>query len=272
MEEIWKKIENYDYVVSNTGKIQRLYDGVRTGIDLGSLCARTGIYKVNMSNGGKDKMTCGIQVIVWKYFGDEPQTCKFIKHRDNDKKNNAIDNLYQTNFVRNGFKKEKPEKVKKIKVVKPVKVKPVKVKPVKVLKEQEKKIDRSVKKEYNSNGRYLENRDLEYQLRLSYGLGKRTPKLDRYLINITEGVFYRLSATYSYEYKQDILQDALLQVLRKWNKFDLDKYENPLAFFTEIAKRALAGSLNSNQYKTEKLNNLEEKAYWCRIEDQYFRY
>lgn len=96
MKEIWKDIENYYglYQVSNIGNVKSLNyrrSGeeriLRLGVD------RDGYLRVNLSKNGKCK-TLLIHRLVLMTFNPIDNMDKFdVNHRDENKKNNNLDNL-----------------------------------------------------------------------------------------------------------------------------------------------------------------------------------
>jgi len=200
------------------------------------------IVKVSLSkNGGRKSFAVHTLIFNQFYQGEIPDRSYYIKHYDNDSKNCCIDNLYLSYSVRLKKEKVKKEKVKK------EKIKKEKVKPDYSLKSK-----RGFEKQYNKKGHYTTNDELLYNIILSKGMGKRSRKLDEMLYKICEGVWTKLTKNLYVDFKQDMLNDALIKVYRNALKFDEKKYDNPIAYVTEICKRALALSWNTNYYKTDR--------------------
>lgn len=208
---------------------------------------RANITKVSLSANGKT-YTFAIHTLVINQFNYdifEENRRHFIKHVDGDPLNCAFVNLYITYSVKEP--KPKQEKIKREKVKKEPKKKELKP------KKEEVKIEKIYTKTYCDKGHYTKNNKLLYQTILSKGMGKVSKTLEIELYKIAEGVWTKLTKNLYYsEFKYDMLNDAYLQLHRKALKFDELRFENALAYFTEIAKRALAHSYNQNVYKTER--------------------
>ena len=205
------------------------------------------IVKVSLSkNGGRKSFA--VHTLVFNQFNYdifEEKRRHFIKHVDGNPINCNLDNLYITYSVREP--KPKQEKIKRDKVKKEPKKKELKP------KKEEVKIEKIYTKTYCDKGHYTKNNELLYQTILSKGMGKVSKSLQVELYKIAEGVWTKLTKNLYYsEFKFDMLNDAYLQLHRKALKFDELRFENALAYFTEIAKRALAHSYNQNVYKTER--------------------
>lgn len=239
MEEVWKKIDNYDYEVSNTGKVRMIgsCDVIRGYASKNEDRIRVILIDENL----KIRKNFTIHTLVWNYFGDPEIKGKFVIHKDKDMYNCHINNLKKVNSVayhKIGIK-PKDEKVKKEKIVK-----------VKVYKEKVKAINRDVFNRKYNKGHYINNNKLTYEIILSIGLGKPTEKLKMMLYNICFGLHQKLQKDYTMEYRFDILTESYICVLKKYNKYDYKKYDNAIAYFTEVSKRALAHSFNTERFKT----------------------
>lgn len=98
MEEIWKEVYGYDhlYEISNKGRLRTKYSGKRgytkdykliTPLDNGH-----GYLKFNLRLNHKQK-TVYVHQLVAEAFIENPNGYMEINHKDEDKKNNHVDNL-----------------------------------------------------------------------------------------------------------------------------------------------------------------------------------
>lgn len=101
--EVWKDIEGYEglYQVSNKGRVKSLERTVWTGRGyyqtlperiLKPCKDSRGYLYVNLCKEGKRK-TCRIHRLVAQAFIDNPDNLPEVNHIDEDKENNAIENL-----------------------------------------------------------------------------------------------------------------------------------------------------------------------------------
>lgn len=251
MEEIWKKIDNFNYEVSNTGKVRMIgsCDVIRGYASKNEDRIRVILIDENL----KIKKNFTIHTLVWNYFGDPEIKGKFVIHKDKDMYNCHINNLKKVNSVayhKIGIK-PKDEKVKKEKKIKEKKVIKEKIAKPKVYNEKVKAINREVfERNFNNKGHYINNQKLIYQVILSKGLGKPTEELKKMLWSICFGVHLKLQKTYPMEYRYDILTDTYIHLLTKYNRFNEKAYDNCLAYFSELAKRGLAHFFNAERFKT----------------------
>jgi len=91
MQEIWKKIENYeDYFISNLGRVKSTKNNK---IKYLKLCVNSeGYYAVKLFQNGKGKMI-KVHRLIAKAFIDNPNNHLCVDHIDGDRKNNNLDNL-----------------------------------------------------------------------------------------------------------------------------------------------------------------------------------
>lgn len=124
IKEIWKDIPDYEglYQVSNLGRIKRIlflnYNSrKRKEKILKKVIDKDGYYKVSLSKNNKVK-NYFVHRLVAKAFILNPNNCPIINHKDENKKNNCVNNLewctikYNTNYngatFKRGLKKRKP--------------------------------------------------------------------------------------------------------------------------------------------------------------------
>ena len=68
-------------------------------------------------------------------------------------------------------------------------------------------------------------------------------KLSKMIIKICKGVSSKMTY-YNDDDRQDCLSEAYLMLFKNWYQFDESQYTNPFAYYTEIAKRAVAKGWN----------------------------
>jgi hypothetical protein len=114
LEEIWKDIKEYKgkYQVSNTGKVKR-GNTLLNPYDNGKGYLNVSLYF------NKRNITARVNRLVAQEFVENPNNYKFVNHKDENKKNNNVDNLewctikYNNNYG-NRIKKYKQKRCKKI--------------------------------------------------------------------------------------------------------------------------------------------------------------
>jgi len=98
-----------------------------------------------------------------------------------------------------------------------------------------------MKKHYINNDKFL------YNVILSQGKGKMTQALNLDFILLISKVAEKKASEVDYYLLQDQKQDAMLNLLQNWKNFDYIKFNNPLAYFTELIKRSFANTWNINK-------------------------
>lgn len=94
-KETWIHIKDFpNYEISNDGKVRNTTTNhfKKAGI------STDGFYTVDLYNGGKLKRI-NIHTLVASTFIDNPEEYKCVKHKDDNKLNNNINNLEWTNFI-----------------------------------------------------------------------------------------------------------------------------------------------------------------------------
>lgn len=131
MKEIWKPIKGYEglYEISNKGRVKSLaryykafgYRKIRIEEKIMSpVESPQGYYQIGLSKEGAKKHV-QIHRLVAQAFIPNPQNLPFINHKDENKKNNCIDNLewctpeYNVNYGSGIARAEETRKTKKIK-------------------------------------------------------------------------------------------------------------------------------------------------------------
>lgn len=117
INEIWKSVEGYDglYEVSSFGRVKSLSnDKSRKEKILKPASNGCGYLNVNLHNEGKNKNFL-VHRLVASAFLENPGNFPEVNHKDEDKKNNSVDNLewctraYNRNF---GTRNERMAKAK----------------------------------------------------------------------------------------------------------------------------------------------------------------
>lgn len=93
--------------------------------------------------------------------------------------------------------------------------------------------------------KYLEDRDLYYQLVISKGRGKLTRQAQEMLILIANNTIRKKERNYNnMDDRNDCIQQGLLHMFQNWKNFNPKKYDTAFPYFTEIFKRGLADGIN----------------------------
>ena len=93
--------------------------------------------------------------------------------------------------------------------------------------------------------KYLEDRDLYYELCLSIGMGKLTRKAQGMLILIANNTIRKKERNYNNsDDRNDCIQQGLLHMFQNWKIFNPKKFDTAFPYFTEIFKRGLADGIN----------------------------
>ena len=93
---------------------------------------------------------------------------------------------------------------------------------------------------------YLNNKDLLAEVIKSKSQNKMTDKLAHMLTLLTTR--YASKGNFaSYSYLDDMRSYAMLMLCKTWNSFNIEKSENPFAFFTQCIKNSFRQYLNSEK-------------------------
>ena len=93
--------------------------------------------------------------------------------------------------------------------------------------------------------KYLEDRELYYEMVVSKGKGKLTRKSQNMLILIAQNTVRKKERNYrTSDDKNDCMQQGLLHLFQNWKNFNHKKYDSAFPYFTEIFKRGLANGMN----------------------------
>ena len=86
---------------------------------------------------------------------------------------------------------------------------------------------------------YVKNKDLMAAAIESKKQGKLTPELIKMFILMIEGISKKMAYKDPND-KEDCMAFAMEDLCRYWDRFNPDKYDNPFAYFTQIAKNGFA--------------------------------
>lgn len=93
--------------------------------------------------------------------------------------------------------------------------------------------------------KYLEDRELYYEMVLSKGKGKLTKKSQDMLILIASNTIRKKERNYNNsDDRNDCFQQGLLHMFQNWKNFNPKKFDTAFPYFTEIFKRGLADGIN----------------------------
>ena len=82
---------------------------------------------------------------------------------------------------------------------------------------------------------YLNNNNFYYEIIVCQGRGKCSKRLEKYFYDISHQISHKFPL---YDYHQDQKQEAFISQFKAWKKFNIERNDNPMAYFSEIAKRA----------------------------------
>ena len=112
---------------------------------------------------------------------------------------------------------------------------------------------------------YLNNTDLKKEIIISKKKGKASNELINMFMLIAKNVTRKLTYQ-NYDDRKDCIQEGLLQMLLNYHKFNEDKYDNAMAYITEICKRGLAKQWNEFNYiKAASMINDDNERVTCKI-------
>lgn len=93
---------------------------------------------------------------------------------------------------------------------------------------------------------YLNNKELLVAVRESKEQGKMSPKLAT-MLQLLCSKYATKGSFVNYSYNEDMQAYAMLMLVRTWNSFDLNKSNNPFAFFTQCIKNSFIQYLNQEK-------------------------
>lgn len=93
--------------------------------------------------------------------------------------------------------------------------------------------------------KYLEDRDLLYEIILSKGKGTLTKNAENYFILVAENVIRVKEKTFrDIDERNDCLYQGILHLFCNWRNFNEKKYTFALPYITEIFKRGMTDGHN----------------------------
>jgi hypothetical protein len=115
---------------------------------------------------------------------------------------------------------------------------------------KQKNIENIIKTKKTKNKNYLNNTDLIQQIIISKNKNKITDELGKMIMLISTN----LSRRFTYvnpDDRNDCIGSGVLQMSLNYHNFNEHKYDNALAYMTEICKRAMAKQFNELHYKNQ---------------------
>lgn len=113
---------------------------------------------------------------------------------------------------------------------------------------------------------YVKNKDLLIEIRKMNETGVFNDTLGKYVLQIVNGLSHRPNFN-GYTYIDEMRSEATLAVVKGLKNFNLEKYDNPFAYITQIAWHAFIAYINKEKTKSktkQRLFDLKEK-----IEDDF---
>lgn len=109
-------------------------------------------------------------------------------------------------------------------------------------KEKVVSVKNTSQKEPFKRSKYLNDIELKYEILISQAKGKLTTKGQSMLIRIGEEIIKKFSYR-NEDDRYDCQMNGIYQMLTNWKKFNCEKYDSALPYFSEVAKRGIAAQL-----------------------------
>lgn len=93
---------------------------------------------------------------------------------------------------------------------------------------------------------YLTNKELLAEVRRAKLEGKMTTTLAK-MLQLLCSKYAKKGSFVNYSYNEDMQAYAMMMLVRTWNNFDSDKYDNPFAFYTQCVKNSFIQFLNQEK-------------------------
>lgn len=103
------------------------------------------------------------------------------------------------------------------------------------------------------NNMYFDNKMAYYEMVVSKAEGRLSPKLLKPFMKIVKGVSRKFRYN-NEEDRYDCEAYAIERIIRNWYNFDTDKYDNVMAWVTEVVKRAFA--MQFKQLQKSRINTI----------------
>ena len=94
----------------------------------------------------------------------------------------------------------------------------------------------------NERKHYLSNKDLLAAIEEAKKVGFLTNKLAKMLTLLAERYSYHPWFC-NYSFREDMVSEAVTNLVKNWHKFDATKSNNPFAFYTTAIRRSYLGYL-----------------------------
>jgi DNA-directed RNA polymerase specialized sigma subunit len=98
--------------------------------------------------------------------------------------------------------------------------------------------------------KYLNNKDLMIQVKLSKADGEMNAELAKMLMMLAER-YGRSGKFVGYTFNEDMVGFAIMMLVRTWDRFDPEKYNNPFAYYTQCVHNSFLQFLNKEKTQRE---------------------
>ena len=92
---------------------------------------------------------------------------------------------------------------------------------------------------------YIDNKEFLQHVIDAKKAGQLTDQLARdFLLIANKIIKSRMFCSYREDLKEDMIQNAMLKLVKYWNSFDTNKYKDPFAYYTRIIIHAFYDEYN----------------------------
>jgi len=105
--------------------------------------------------------------------------------------------------------------------------------------------------------KYGPHKTLVEQIISSRQIGEVSPHLMKSFVRIATAVANK-SNFVNYSYKEDMISEAVLSMIKYWDRIQLDKTDHPVAYFAVLAQNACFGIINREKKQQEIKIDFEE--------------
>jgi hypothetical protein len=113
---------------------------------------------------------------------------------------------------------------------------------------------------------YVNNKQLHIELVVSKAQGRLTSKANHMLYLIGKNLHRKMRYNNTDD-AYDTLQEGFYQIYKNWISYDPDKFDNALAFISEVFKRAMARGWNTLKERNSKTGFQPIKASYYTNDD-----